>query len=391
MNKYEILSLIGEGAYGIVMKAKNRESGEIVAIKKFKESEDDESARKTILREVKILKMLKHENIVQLREAFRRKGKLYLVFEYVDKNLLEIIEENQNGIEPEKIKWYIYQLCKAINFCHMQNVIHRDIKPENLLISLTGSLRLCDFGFARLFSNKDPMTDYVATRWYRAPELLVGFPYDLSVDMWAIGCMMAELIDGQPLFPGESDIDQIYCIQKCLGMLIPQHQEAFQRKKEFSGLKLPKIQKLESVEKRYQGKIDRNAIEFIENLIQMDPSKRLTASQALQHSYFNDVVIDKRPQTSLSIERGRSAFSSNYYRPKISLPVNPSPNNTQQKKSQKNYLSIPPDKKRFVVKEYGKVYKKHLTHVGERHEVKGNNPAFRITSNDLHRRKVDGV
>lgn len=104
MNKYEILNLIGEGnsnlgAYGIVMKAKNRESGEIVAIKKFKESEDDESARKTILREVKILKMLKHENIVQLREAFRRKGKLYLVFEYVDKNLLEIIEENQNGIE----------------------------------------------------------------------------------------------------------------------------------------------------------------------------------------------------------------------------------------------------------------------------------------------------
>lgn len=193
MNKYEVIGLIGEGifhtgAYGIVIKAKNKETGEIVAIKKFKELEDDENVRKTIIREVKILKQLKNENIVQLKEAFRRKGRLYLVFEYIDKNLLEIIEENSNGLDvklmqPHKIKSFIYQLCKAINFCHSQNIIHRDIKPENLLISLSGSLRLCDFGFARTLSPIDVLTEYVATRWYRAPELLVGSPYDTSIDM----------------------------------------------------------------------------------------------------------------------------------------------------------------------------------------------------------------
>ena len=116
-------------------------------------------------------------------------------------------------MQPHKIKSFIYQLCKAINFCHSQNIIHRDIKPENLLISLSGSLRLCDFGFARTLSPIDVLTEYVATRWYRAPELLVGSPYDTSIDMWAIGCMMAELIDSQPLFPGESDIDQTFSME----------------------------------------------------------------------------------------------------------------------------------------------------------------------------------
>ena len=142
-------------------------------------------------------------------------------------------------------------MCNALDFCHSQNIIHRDIKPENLLISLSGSLKVCDFGFARTVSLNDNLTDYVATRWYRAPELLAGHPYDISVDMWAIGCMMAELIDGQPLFPGESDIDQIYCIQKTLGVFIPEHMEAFNKNKHFSGLKLPKITKTESIEKKY--------------------------------------------------------------------------------------------------------------------------------------------
>jgi serine/threonine protein kinase len=110
MNKYEVLGVVGEGAYGVVLRCRNKDSGEIVAIKKFKESEDDEIVRKTTLREVKILRMLKHENIVELREAFRRKGKLYLVFEYVEKNLLEILEQSSNGLSPELVRKYIYQV-----------------------------------------------------------------------------------------------------------------------------------------------------------------------------------------------------------------------------------------------------------------------------------------
>jgi cyclin-dependent kinase-like len=215
MNKYEILTKVGEGAYGVVLKCRNRTTGEIVAIKKFKESQDDEVVRKTTMREVSLLSMLKqHNNIVLLKDAFRRKGKLYLVFEYMDKNLLEVLEANNNGLSEELVKLYIYQLVKAIEFCHRNNIVHRDIKPENLLVdSATNRVCLCDFGFARKItvsntnsntnnSNNNngisDMTDYVATRWYRAPELLLGSTtYGKPVDVFAIACIMGELIDGQ--------------------------------------------------------------------------------------------------------------------------------------------------------------------------------------------------
>lgn len=145
------------------------------------------------------------------------------MFEYLEKNLLEIIEDKPNGISSNQVKHYIYQLLLAIEFCHRNNVIHRDIKPENLLINPDNdNLRLCDFGFARTISGKQAqsvLTDYVATRWYRAPELLLSNNYGKQIDIWAIGCIMGEITDGDPLFPGESEIDQLYCIQKVLGRL----------------------------------------------------------------------------------------------------------------------------------------------------------------------------
>ena len=125
MNKYEVLGVVGEGAYGVVLRCRNKETGDIVAIKKFKESEDDEIVRKTTLREVKILRMLKHENIVELREAFRRKGKLYLVFEYVEKNLLEILEAQPSGLNPDLVKKYIYQVDVVVDvsvFCCLKQL-----------------------------------------------------------------------------------------------------------------------------------------------------------------------------------------------------------------------------------------------------------------------------
>ncbi|CEM31993.1 unnamed protein product [Vitrella brassicaformis CCMP3155] len=207
MNKYEVLGVVGEGAYGVVLRCRNKETQEVVAIKKFKESEEDDVVKKTTIREVKILRMLRQENIVELKEAFRRKGKLYLVFEYVEKNLLEFLEMHPEGLE----------LLNAIAYCHQHNTIHRDIKPENLLVDpSTLTLKLCDFGFARQMPLKPgPLTDYVATRWYRAPELLLGdTTYGKEVDLWAIGCITGELIDGNPLFPGESEMDQLFIIQK---------------------------------------------------------------------------------------------------------------------------------------------------------------------------------
>jgi len=198
MNKYDVLCVVGEGAYGVVLKCKNKDTNEVVAIKKFKESEEDEVVRKTTLREVKILRIMRHENIVQLKEAFRRKGKLYLVFEFVEKSMLDILEANPNGVDTETVRLLTCQLARAIEYCHRHDVIHRDIKPENLLINPSdNALRLCDFGFARTMTTDAPLTDYVATRWYRAPELLLGSTdYGKDVDIWALGCIFVEIFGG---------------------------------------------------------------------------------------------------------------------------------------------------------------------------------------------------
>ena len=142
MEAYELLGTIGEGTYGVVLKARHKESGQIVAIKKFKESDDTEEVRKTALREVRILKQLRHDNIVGLLEVFRRKRKLYLVFEYVESTLLEELERRPEGLDPMDVKKIMWQLVRGLEYLHCHQVIHRDIKPENLLLSRPGVLKL---------------------------------------------------------------------------------------------------------------------------------------------------------------------------------------------------------------------------------------------------------
>ncbi|KAH9274861.1 hypothetical protein BASA83_002571 [Batrachochytrium salamandrivorans] len=247
MESYEKIGPIGEGTYGMVMKCRHKESGQVVAIKKFKESEDDLQIRKTALREVRMLKQLKNENIVNLIEVFRRKGKLYLVFEHVDHTILEDLDRNPNGLSDDRehgsARKCMWQLLKAIDFLHSHNVIHRDIKPENILVSINSVVKLCDFGFARTLAGPGAKyTDYVATRWYRAPELLVGdTEYGKAVDIWAVGCIFAEILTGQPLYPGDTDIDQLYRIMKCLGQLTKRHTEIFLKNPLFVGVRIPEI------------------------------------------------------------------------------------------------------------------------------------------------------
>ena len=312
MNKYEIMGVVGEGAYGVVLKCRNKETQEIVAIKKFKEGDDDESVRKTTLREVKMLRHLRQENIVFLKEAFRRKTKLFLVFEYMEKNLLEVLEDNPRGLQADQVRGYIFQLVKAVHFCHQNSVVHRDIKPENLLVNPSkgakiGQLKLCDFGFARTMASKD-LTDYVSTRWYRAPELLIGSTtYGKGVDQWAIRCIMGELIDGQPLFPGESDIDQLYIIQKIIGCITPQQQKDFLRNPRYSGLKFPEISNPQGLRKRYGGKIDEDSLDFMTKLLKMSPSERLTGEQCLQHPYFAKMMPVDRGISALQAQAENTA------------------------------------------------------------------------------------
>ncbi|MCL4155461.1 UNVERIFIED_CONTAM: hypothetical protein GTU68_024455, partial [Idotea baltica] len=162
---------------------------------------------------------VRHENLVNLIEFFRRKRRLYLVFEYVDHTVLDELESAEGGLEPALARSHIFQVIRGIAYCHRNQIIHRDVKPENVLVSRLGVVKLCDFGFARVLDAPNEIcTDYVATRWYRAPELLVGdAKYGREVDIWAIGCLLAEILSGDPLFPGESDIDQLFHIIQTLG------------------------------------------------------------------------------------------------------------------------------------------------------------------------------
>ncbi|XP_058941068.2 cyclin-dependent kinase-like 5 [Pocillopora verrucosa] len=288
MNKYEVLGVVGEGAYGVVLRCRHKETNEIVAIKKFKDSEENEDVKRTTLRELKVLRMLKQENIVELREAFRRRGKLYLVFEYVERNMLELLEEMPNGVPSNQVRNYVFQLIKAIKWCHQNDVIHRDIKPENLLISKNGVLKLCDFGFARAMTVKGSgqFTDYVATRWYRSPELLLGASYGKPVDIWAIGCILGELSDGQPVFPGESEIDQLFTIQKVLGQLPPDQMEMFNNNPRFKGLKFPTTSGPQTLGRKYAGVISGIMLSFMQATLQLDPKLRFTIDDAYNHPAF---------------------------------------------------------------------------------------------------------
>jgi cyclin-dependent kinase-like len=310
-SKYEVIGIVGRGAYGVVYKCKNKETGEFVALKKFKEIEDD-LVKKTMMRELKVLQMLKHDNIVEYKEAFKTKGDLFLVFEYVDKNLLELLQEHPRGLDPLVIKKIIYQLCKAIKYLHDMNIVHRDIKPENLLIDSNLKLKLCDFGFSRTIKkNNDRLTDYVATRWYRSPELLItsGY-YGSEVDYWAIGCIMGELADGDPLFPGDNELDQLAVIQKVLGKLPDHQQELFYNNPNFKGRKLPDVSKPETLEKRYLGKLSKQAINFMKALINPDPKYRLKGDAVFNHSFF-DNYPDPFPSSSVTQNPNQKNFQTN--------------------------------------------------------------------------------
>ena len=304
--KYEVIGIVGEGAYGIVYKCKNKETGKFVAIKKFKETED-ELVQKTMKRELKMLQQLKHENIVEFQESFTSKGNLFLVFEYCEKNLLEVLEESPDGLSPKLIKSFIYQMCKAISYMHKNNMIHRDIKPENLLIDENLNLKLCDFGFARKVklnknnNNINEMTDYVATRWYRSPELLLsGGIYGPDVDYWAVGCIMGELADGNPMFPGENETDQINCIIKVLGNLPDELVDMFYRNPIYEGKELIHVSKVESLERRYLGKLGPTAIDFMKGLLQLDPKKRLNSDTVFKHKYFACFMKDEKEKEKIN-------------------------------------------------------------------------------------------
>ncbi|KAJ1522135.1 hypothetical protein ONE63_002446 [Megalurothrips usitatus] len=314
MERYESLGVVGEGSYGLVLRCRHRESGQMVAVKKFIETEEDLTVRKMALREIRMLKKLRHENLVSLLEVFRRKRRFYLVFELMDHTVLDELEERPGGLGSHTSRQHIFQVLRAVEFCHANNIVHRDVKPENVLVSRLGVVKLCDFGFARLLASPGKTyTDYVATRWYRAPELLVGDnKYGKAVDVWAVGCLFSEMLSGDPLFPGQSDIDQLFQITKVLGKLSPRHQQLAARNPMLRGLKrgalgggpaqaagpgaapaagaVPPTQPPVDEGARSLAQLfpswPRLALDAVALCLRLDPAHRPPAEQLLRHPYF---------------------------------------------------------------------------------------------------------
>ncbi|XP_008067241.1 cyclin-dependent kinase-like 2 [Carlito syrichta] len=341
MEKYENLGLVGEGSYGMVMKCRNKDSGRIVAIKKFLESDDDKMVKKIAMREIKLLKQLRHENLVNLLEVCKKKKRWYLVFEFVDHTILDDLELFPNGLEYEVVQKHLFQIINGIGFCHSHNIIHRDIKPENILVSQSGVVKLCDFGFARtLAAPGEAYTDYVATRWYRAPELLVGdVKYGKAVDVWAIGCLVTEMLMGEPLFPGDSDIDQLYHIMMCLGNLIPRHQELFYKNPVFAGVRLPDIKAREPLERRYP-KLSEVVIDLAKKCLHTDPDKRPFCAELLHHDFFQMDGFAERFSQELQLKVQKDARN-------ISL----SKKSQNRKKEKEKDDSLGEERKTFVVQD----------------------------------------
>ncbi|XP_078267192.1 cyclin-dependent kinase-like 2 isoform X2 [Rhinoraja longicauda] len=287
MELYENLGLVGEGTYGSVMKCRHKETGQIVAIKRFQDREDDRLVKKIAVREIRFLKQFRHENLVNLIEVFKQKKRLFLVFEFVDHTVLDDLERFPNGLESKRLRKCLIQVLRATEYLHKNNIIHRDIKPENVLVSGSGVVKLCDFGFARtLAAPGETYTEYVATRWYRAPELVVGDnKYGKPVDIWAFGCMSIEMATGSPYLPGNSDLDQIHKIVTQVGNLTPRLKSLFSKNPTFAGACLPDVQRPESPEKKLS-KYNPLLTLLVKKCLQMDADKRASSAELLKHEYF---------------------------------------------------------------------------------------------------------
>ncbi|XP_067843927.1 cyclin-dependent kinase 2-like isoform X3 [Heptranchias perlo] len=220
MDNFQKVEKIGEGTYGVVYKAMNKVTGEMVALKKIRLDAEMEGVPSTAIREISLLKELNHPNIVKLLDVIHSEKKLYLVFEFLNQDLKKYMDSAPpTGLPLQLVKSYLFQLLQGVAFCHSHRVLHRDLKPQNLLINDAGAIKLADFGLARAFGV--PVRTYtheVVTLWYRAPEILMGCKfYSTAVDVWSIGCIFAEMVTRKPLFPGDSEIDQLFRIFRTLG------------------------------------------------------------------------------------------------------------------------------------------------------------------------------
>lgn len=302
--RYQKKRKIGEGTYAIVYEGKDTLTNRLVAIKKIKMISHTVGLDISAIRELKYLGELEHPNIISLYDVYTSSTNLHLILEYLPTNLEMIIKNREIIIKSADIKSWLKMLVEGVTFCHDRRILHRDLKPNNLLLNENGILKIADFGLARFSIPSSPsfailslndsdesnlMTSQVCTRWYRAPELLLGSKkYDGAIDIWAIGCIMAELLLRTPFLPGDSDISQLNTIFRALGtpteqewpsiVTLPDYDSSFTREKSIERTPLKTI---------FNAASD-DTIDLLSKMLVYDPAKRIKSSEVLKHPYFTN-------------------------------------------------------------------------------------------------------
>ncbi|KAJ8610588.1 hypothetical protein CTAYLR_007149 [Chrysophaeum taylorii] len=281
LRRIDVRARVGRGAYGIVWKGIERRRGHVVALKKCVNAFASSSDAQRTYREISYLRLLRHANVIQIKKVIRAKNDLdmYLVFEHMDTDLHALIRANL--LEDVHKRYIGYQLFKALTYIHSAGVVHRDVKPSNMLLNENGHMKLCDFGLCRSASNRTSFASeyYVATRWYRAPEILLGSPLCLpGLDLWATGCIVGEMYHGQPVLPGDSTLDQLARICKLIGPPTNEDIEAMRARRVALPLKHPP-----------QWTFDAQAAHpLVARMLCFNPAARITARQALKDEWVAD-------------------------------------------------------------------------------------------------------
>jgi len=295
-----------------VFKGKNRQTGELVALKEI-HLDSEEGTPSTAIREISLMKELKHENIVWLHDVVHTENKLMLVFEYMDKDLKKYMDTqgDRGALKPATIKSFMYQLLKGIAFCHENRVLHRDLKPQNLLINTRGQLKLADFGLARAFGIPvNTFSNEVVTLWYRAPDVLLGSrQYNTSIDIWSAGCIMAEMFSGRPLFPGTGNEDQLQKIFRLMGTPSERSWPGISAFPEYK----PNFTVYVTQDLRHiLPQMDPLALQLLMSMLVLRPDGRVSAADALQHPYFNDLPEMQNQQARLAQQQQQQQQQRQY-------------------------------------------------------------------------------
>ncbi|KAM3300496.1 hypothetical protein ACQJBY_041487 [Aegilops geniculata] len=311
-NRYKIQEVIGKGSYGVVCSALDLQTRQKVAIKKIHNIFEHTSDAARILREIKLLRLLRHPDVVEIKHIMlppsRKDFKdIYVVFELMESDLHQVIKANDD-LTKEHYQFFLYQLLRALKYIHTASVYHRDLKPKNILANSNCKLKICDFGLARVAFNDTPTTvfwtDYVATRWYRAPELCGSFftKYTPAIDIWSIGCIFAEVLTGKPLFPGKNVVHQLDLMTDLLGT--PSMDTVSRVRNEKARRYLSSMRKKDPVpfSQKFPN-ADPLGVKLLEKLLAFDPKDRPTAEEALTDPYFRGLSKPEREPSCQPIRK----------------------------------------------------------------------------------------